>query len=344
MASFAQPASTFERPHISKEALPHIIDFLRDEKPSVRHRAVQGLLTHSQTKEGPDILLTVRSSTGNYRVVEELCRLVGDLHNIAPDVLSTLINLAAHDMGLDQMLASPRLVDQLMENLSNKNCNYKRLSLMLLSNLTRSFQGSSLFMSSDTSRKDLEGYNLLRLVKWFLDSPARVCTQHPVADEKEELSQRFKRELDDPLKHDSWEYVAGILANVTRVGVGRAFVMDWTRGLLVPLLPHLRSKSVVRRRGIARMLRNICNEFDQHRRLLDSEPDGGLDLIHAALLSLSNGDDEGIDTHERDVSKYKKRMESVHRVYGKHFVDFDISMTLPFFKPVSLVLSCSPLF
>ena len=301
MASFAQPT---ERPHISKEAVPHIIDFLRDEKPSVRHRAVQGLLTHSQTKEGPEILLTVRSATGNKRVVEELCRLVGDLHDIAPDVLSTLINLSGHAMGLDQMLASPSLVDQLMENLNNRQCNYKRLTLMLLSNLTRSYQGASMFMSSDTKRKDLEGYNLLRLVRWFLEAPATVVTTHAVANEEEETSliPFLKKELDNVRKHDSWEYVAGILANVTRVAAGRTFVMDWTRGLLRPLVHELRSKSVVRRRGIARMLRNVCNEFDQHRRLLDKETDGGLDLIHVALLSLSNGDDDGIDDHERDYT------------------------------------------
>jgi hypothetical protein len=65
---------------------------------------------------------------------------------------------------------------------------------------------------------------------------------------------------------DVWEHVAGVLANVTRIGVGRSFVLDWERGLLRPLIHELYSKSVTRRRGISRMLRNICNEFDQHKR------------------------------------------------------------------------------
>ena len=117
MASFPQPAvdpaTDPARPHISKEALPHIIDFLRDEKPSVRHRAVLGLLAQSQLPDGPALLLTIWSTDKKKRVVGELCRLVGDLHDIAPDVLSTLINLSGTDMGLDQMLASPRLTDAL---------------------------------------------------------------------------------------------------------------------------------------------------------------------------------------------------------------------------------------
>ena len=203
MASFPQPAidpaTDPARPHISKEALPHIVDFLRDEKPSVRHRAVLGLLAQSQLPDGPTLLLTIWSTDQKKRVVGELCRLVGDLHDIAPDVLSTLINLSGTDMGLDQMLASPRLTDALMENLSSKNVNYKKLSLMLLSNLTRSFQGASLFMSSDTSRKDLEGYNVLRLISWFLKYPAKISSENPVVDEKEEMSSAIQKVLDDEM-------------------------------------------------------------------------------------------------------------------------------------------------
>ena len=304
MASYAQPqdddSAEEQRPHISKEALPHIVDFLHDEKPSVRQRAVQGLLTHSLYPGGHETLLTVRS-THNKRVVEELCRLVGDLPAIAPQVLSVLINLSGHKMGLDQMLASPKLVDQLMENLSLKHCNYKRLTLMLLSNLTRSYQGAAMFMSTDTERKDWHGYNVLRLVRWFLENPATLPTEDPVADEKEELSKSHSQMIDDEARHDTWEFIGSILANVTRVKTGRDFVLDWQRGLLRPLLVELRSPSVVRRRGIGRMLRNICNEFEHHKRLLDLESEGGVDLVQCALRSLSNGDDTNIEPHERDV-------------------------------------------
>ena len=187
---------------------------------------------------------------------------------------------------------------------------------MLLSNLTRSFQGASLFMSSDTSRKDLEGYNLLRLISWFLKHPAKVSSENPVVDEKEEMSRPIKKVLDDEDGGgsdgsggsgvvDVWEHVAGILANVTRIGVGRTFILDWTRGLLKPLVQELYSKSVTRRRGIARMLRNVCNEFAQHKRLLDVELDGGLDLVHVALLSLSNGATMALELNddERDVTR-----------------------------------------
>jgi tetratricopeptide (TPR) repeat protein len=302
MASLAAPPLTESRPDISKEAIPHVIDFLRDEKPSVRQRAVQGLLTHSLYPDGHLTLLTARS-TKNKRVVEELCRLVGDIHDIAPKVLSVLINLSSHDMGLDQMLASPNLVDQLMENLSLKHCNYKRLTLMLVSNLTRSYQGAAMFMSTDVERKDLHGFNVLRLVRWFLENPATIQTEDPVVSEKEELSQTQTQVIDDDQKHDTWEFIAGILANLTRVKTGRDFVIDWQRGLLRPLILHLRSPSVLRRRGIARMLRNICNEFDHHKRLLDDVMDGGIDLVHVALLSLSNGDlDTNLGDHEKDAS------------------------------------------
>ena len=329
MASKSEPESEAD----AFEALRNLIGFLRDSKPEVRAQTAQGILEQSATAAGQRALLTAvykdteaaaaddaagaksssdRGDAHLRRAIPELCRLVGDLHPIAPRAISALINLSTSDAGLGQMIAEPKLIDRLMENLRQDDCPHKRVSLMLLSNLTRSFQGAMLFLACDAPRKDLQGLNLMRLVAWFLKHPARpsppksatsarAAALDVVLDEKEEEaslakqmteeSEKADTDADPETSHanadagDDWAFVAGILANVTRIKEGRLFVLDWDRGILRKLLPTLTtSLSVVRRRGIARMLRNACTEYEFHARLLAPVSEGGVDLLHHALF------------------------------------------------------------
>lgn len=337
----------------SYEALRNLIGFLRDPKPKVRASAVQGMVSQSSTPEGQQALLTAvykdtvaeagakakavvagvkyKEEDGGKkfirRAVPELCRLVGDLNEIAPGAITALINLSGSDAGLGQMISEPKLINRLMENLSLASCPFKRISLMLLSNLTRSFQGAMLFLACDVPQKELQGLNLMRLIVWFLENPARrLSSEEPsksprakaldvVLDEKEEEASLAKMSasiadgdsgdfLSESGNGDEWEFVAGILANITRIKEGRLFVLDWDRGIVARLLPTLtKSTSVVRRRGIARMLRNICTEYEYHPRLLSPVKDGGVDLLHHALMSLSGppaAASDPLGEHEKD--------------------------------------------
>mmetsp|Transcript_12629 Transcript_12629/g.18961 ORF Transcript_12629/g.18961 Transcript_12629/m.18961 type:complete len:362 (-) Transcript_12629:32-1117(-) len=57
---------------------------------------------------------------------------------------------------------------------------------------------------------------------------------------------------------DKWQNVAGVLMNLTQVEGGRQFVTRISTGVLEKLLPQLRSSNVVRRRGVAGVVKNIC--------------------------------------------------------------------------------------
>ena len=174
----------------------------------------------------------------------------------------------------------------------------------LLSNLTRSFQGAMLFLACDAPRKDLQGLNLMRLVAWFLKHPARpsppksatsarAAALDVVLDEKEEEaslakqmteeSEKADTDADPETSHanadagDDWAFVAGILANVTRIKEGRLFVLDWDRAFSANYFPPLPPRCLSCVAGIARMLRRVRYEF--HARLLALVSEGGVDLL-----------------------------------------------------------------
>ena len=57
---------------------------------------------------------------------------------------------------------------------------------------------------------------------------------------------------------ESLDYIAPIVTNVTRQKAGRGLLLDPSRGFLRALASQLRSASVMRRRGCAAALRNVC--------------------------------------------------------------------------------------
>lgn len=71
---------------------------------------------------------------------------------------------------------------------------------------------------------------------------------------------------------DTYEHVATILPNVTRLVAGRCLLLQPGRGLLTALSSQLRSSSELRRRGAARALKNC---------LFAVEQDGTLDNVLA---------------------------------------------------------------
>lgn len=57
---------------------------------------------------------------------------------------------------------------------------------------------------------------------------------------------------------EALDYIAPILTNVTRQRAGRVLLLDPSRGFLRALASQLRSGGVMRRRGCAAALRNVC--------------------------------------------------------------------------------------
>ena len=301
-----------------EDAVQHLVGFLSDAKAEVRLQAATALLEESCTPEGRNRLVCTCSTPNRAAsdgAIYALGKLVGDVTSIAGAALSTLVNLSASQKALPQMI-SARFIDKLMENLrvptSKDGGHHKNLNLMLLSNITITPEGASLFMNSDAEHHELAGLHLLRLVHWFLqyrpsDSQAdrESKSNRVVVDEGEEEEEAVTVEYVSAVAAggsdtDEWRFVAGILANITRIPEGRQFLLDWDRGVLVKLLPELHSSSVYRRRGVARMLRNLCVEKAHHEKLLAPVTIGGADLIQHALLRLAGP--EPLEDHDMDAS------------------------------------------
>lgn len=56
---------------------------------------------------------------------------------------------------------------------------------------------------------------------------------------------------------DQYEHVSSILINVTRVETGRKLMLDPKKGLLKQILPHSGSTSVVRQKGVSKIVDTV---------------------------------------------------------------------------------------
>ena len=241
-----------------KKQVEELISFLKDPKPDVRLQAAGNVAGFAGTDGGRATLMSVDSKD----LVKSLANLVGDLKDVAEQALTALINLSNERRIVSDML-NCTLFDKLMENLkSGEDAGNRRLNLILLSNLTQSAEGSLRMLQANVEKRDLQGLNVLRLVQWFLKSSTNV-TPTKVTRVTSQDDGEFEDAVVVDIKNDDtdeWKYVAGILANVTRLKEGRDIVLDMQRGVLKKLLPELHSPSLVRRQGIARVLRNVCFE------------------------------------------------------------------------------------
>ena len=143
-------------------------------------------------------------------------------------------------------------------------------------------------LQADNQNRDLVGLNILRLTKWFLTYSSNA-THRPISRPsrvtltKGETSAAVTVDVhrDDD---DEWKYVAGILANVTRLKEGRDILMDRRRGVLRSLLRELHSTSLIRRQGIARVVRNLCFERQKTMWMIT---DSDVNILYHILKRLS---------------------------------------------------------
>eukprot|EP00968_Pinguiococcus_pyrenoidosus_P016563 scaffold1610_cov257-Pinguiococcus_pyrenoidosus.AAC.16 len=133
------------------------------------------------------------------------------------------------------------VVDTVMATLADKKSNTQKEALMLLSNLSRSVHGSERLMQ--THVEGLAGLHMRKLLNWYLSSAGD--------------------------KKDSWDLVAYIIFNVSQIQEGRDFMRRRSTDLLAQILPQLRSDSVLRRRGTAGTIYNLCFEEEDHYWLLN---------------------------------------------------------------------------
>jgi hypothetical protein len=187
------------------------------------------------------------------RVGPALARLVGDHPKVASVAVQCLVNLSA-DSDFQAQMLELRLVSSVMETLKDDSCPFRRHAVMLLANLCQTNAGSlQLLQKDDTKGTSVVGTHLRRLLSLFLVSPGKLAPAGPSSAAADSLASGSHG-----TEGDDFEYVAVVLQNVTQHEEARAILIDPERKIMDALIPQLRSRSVVRRRGVAAAIRNCC--------------------------------------------------------------------------------------
>ncbi|KAL6780249.1 FAM203 family protein [Auxenochlorella protothecoides] len=239
------------------DELQELIEFLSDKRAPVRTHAAELVEGLTGSPEGMSTLSN-RADT----LLPPLLRLIADTTEASRPALTALVNLA-QEPGVQSALLALHAPARAMDYLRENACAHPGLLISLLANLTASEDGSEALLQLGQS--SVEGLHTATLLKLFLQ---------PVVGSE-----------------DTYEHVATILPNVTRLAAGRQLLLQPGRGLLTALSSQLRSKSELRRRGSARAIKNC---------FFAAEEDGTLEDIlaeEAALTTMldviSGGEAEG---------------------------------------------------
>jgi hypothetical protein len=175
----------------------------------------------------------------------------------AKEALTCFVNLAAEEEMVDDLLACKvmnTLVDGLL-SYSDITCTEK--ICMALSNLTTTETGSKAFVELMESKGERTLFDIVTL---FCDRGAdRNDSQH-------------------------LDYISTVLGNITQVPSGRKIVLDRTKRIFQRLIPYLGyNDSVIRRRGMACLIKNCCFDGSHHSWLLSDE----INILSCLLLPLA---------------------------------------------------------
>lgn len=153
------------------------------------------------------------------------------LPDVRKDSFAFLLNASASLLVVEK-LQGFNLYEEIVPQLLDKNCKYADNLAMLLSNLTRMENGSQKCLKS-------------------------------IEKSKYSLEQVFEVLYTDKYnKHADLHYLAAFLSNMSRLHAIRMVVLDSKIGLIQHLLPYVNFQdSVVRRKGVVRILRNCCFEY-----------------------------------------------------------------------------------
>lgn len=117
------------------------------------------------------------------------------------------------------------LVPKLMEGLADPACKHRRLSLMLMNNLTKTPAGANQLLGvgegADTSMSPLVGMHVRKLIGWFLGMGRLGQVSAKFAAEAKPGAVRVDSVNEDGTEEDEFEYVAAVLHNVTQVEAGQ---------------------------------------------------------------------------------------------------------------------------
>lgn len=268
----------------NQKSMEELVSFLLHPRPELRKSASSLLINMTASDQGIHQLLQLKK----YDVIQALCRVVSDMRPIAEDAIKALINLTAANPSACERTLKFDLLNRVMNQIEDSEWRLKDYSMMLLANVTTTADGAKALLGCDGKMdEDAVAYR-----------EKKIRTLTNLFFESEPEPEGVDSTTGDAKWDDEYQYVANILANISQLEQGRAFLLK-NRGnttLVAALLPQLRSPNVIRRRGIAAVLRNLSFDTDNHFFLYDQ-----LDLPSKMMYLLAGpealDDDEKIGMH-----------------------------------------------
>ncbi|RCV42982.1 hypothetical protein SETIT_9G259500v2 [Setaria italica] len=217
------------------DEIDELIGFLSDPKPQVRSAAVDIVRGLTGGEDGLRAL-TVRAD----RALPALLRLLASAagSGAGEAAADSLVNLS-QDAALAARLAALGAVDAAMDVIARRAGEQPALArslVMLLVNLTHVASGVAALLQVGDEK--VQGLYVAKLVRSFCRSSS------------------------DSEEQDTFEYVASMLVNISKVEAGRRILMEPKRGLLKQIIRQFDSTNQLRKKGVAGTIRNCCFEAD----------------------------------------------------------------------------------
>lgn len=239
------------------KSMEELVSFLTHPRPELRKSASSLLINMTASDQGLHQLLQLKKVD----VVQALCRVVSDMRPIAEDAIKALINLTASNPTACERALKFDLLNRVMTQIEDDEWRLTDYSMMLLANVTTTPEGAKALLGCDEKSSGE--------VQAVREKKIRHLTNAFMEGEPE--PEGVDANTGDAKWDDDYQYVANVLSNISQLQEGRDFLTKH-RGdttLVAALMPQLRSPNVVRRRGIASMVRNLCFDTDNHFYLYD---------------------------------------------------------------------------
>ena len=265
------------------------------------HEELKGFLSSNRTdlrRAATEAVQQVAASADRDRLIqhdgllEAVCRNISYQDEdmvVCKNTLQSLVYLSSHGSLASQCIANllaakatPRLLEVLLTNpptATQQQPDWRAVvnfGTALLANLTRTEEGAIELVGRTLPEKAVSKVDAEEAAKvkptLELLLARFLSPQYEVYNEIEEMPDDWDTNGVDPYQH-----FASVLQNATQVEKGRKFLLkhhystdqEDSTTLLQELLPQLRSRNPIRRRGVAGVIRNICLDNDSSWWLLN---------------------------------------------------------------------------
>ena len=277
-----------------QQVFKDLLEFLNSPRADVRVAAIEAILS---TKDVAKLI--------QHNFVAPLVKSCSHPHPVGCKALQALLYLTSgpsESQCVEDLLdagAMGRLTEICLSSGANESWKKRvNFSMALLANMTRTERGAVELVGRtlpDEAVKEIANGEKLPTKPALELLLSRFLNDSYVDDaEAEDIEDPAER---DSLHHDPFQHFGAVLMNSTQTEAGRRFLLKLqhrsdgsTSCLLHALLPYLKSKNPVRRRGVAGTVKNCCLETDSAWWLLNE-----LQIVKHILYPLAGPEELDVD-------------------------------------------------